>query len=42
MRISRFGLLIVILLLQIPIVRAGLWLATSYTFVLMRRMAGLE
>jgi len=42
MRISRFGLLIVILLLQIPIVRAGLWFATSYTFVLMRRMAGLE
>ena len=42
MRISRFGLLIVILLLQIPIVRAGLGLATSYTFVLMRRMAGLE
>ena len=41
-RISRFGLLIVILLLQIPIVRAGIWFATSYTFVLMGRIAGLE
>lgn len=42
MRISRFGLLIVILLLQFPPVRAGLWFATSFTFVLMGRMAGLE
>jgi len=42
MRISRFGLLIVILLLQFPPVRAGLWFATSFTFVLMGRLAGLE
>ncbi len=42
MRISRFGLLVVILLLQFPPVRAGLWFATRYTFELMGRMAGLE
>jgi Zn-dependent protease len=39
--LSRFGILIVILLLQIPAVNAALWFATSFTFVSMQRMVGL-
>lgn len=41
LKISRYGFLIVILLLQIPAVNAALWFATSFTFVSMQRVVGL-
>lgn len=39
--IARFGILFIILLLQIPAVNGALWFATSYTFTLMLRIAGM-
>ncbi len=41
LRIARFGLLFIVILLQVPVVSGALWFATSSTFVLMLRITGM-